>query len=117
MRLKIDENLPREVTELLRHAGHDALSVLEQGLGGHADLDVAKVCAAEERGLVTLDVDFANVRRYPPSDHHGLIVLRLGRQDKPHVLAVIRRLIPLLDSEQIERRLWIVEEERIRIRE
>jgi predicted nuclease of predicted toxin-antitoxin system len=80
MRLKIDENLPLEVTELLRHAGHDALSVLEQGLGGHADPDVANVCAAEGRGLVTLDVDFANVRRYPPSDHHGLIVLRLGRQ-------------------------------------
>jgi predicted nuclease of predicted toxin-antitoxin system len=96
MRLKLDENLPREATELLRQAGHDASSVLEQGLGGRADPDVASVCAGEGRGLVTLDVDFANVRRYPPSDHHGLIVLRLGHQDKPHVLSVMRRLIPLL---------------------
>lgn len=74
-------------------------------------------CAWRKRALVTLDVDFANVRRYPPSDHHGLIVLRLGRQDKLHVLAILRRLIPLLEREPIEKRLWIVEEERIRIRE
>lgn len=116
MKLKVDENLPREVAELMRQAGHDASTVLEQGLGGHADPDVAKVCAAEGRALLTLDVDFANVRRYPPSDFHGLIVMRLVRQDKPHVLGVVRRLCVLLEREPVERRLWIVEEERVRVR-
>jgi Domain of unknown function (DUF5615) len=33
MRFKIDENLPIEVAELLRAAGHDALTVLDQNLG------------------------------------------------------------------------------------
>jgi predicted nuclease of predicted toxin-antitoxin system len=32
MRFKIDENLPVEVAELLRHAGHDALTMWDQHL-------------------------------------------------------------------------------------
>nr|WP_199789416.1 DUF5615 family PIN-like protein [Sorangium cellulosum] len=115
--MKVDENLPEEVAELLRQAGHDASTVLEQGLGGRADPDIARVCATEGRALLTLDVDFANVRRYSPSDYQGLIVMRLARQDKPHVLGVVRRLIALLEREPVERRLWIVEEERVRVRE
>ena len=37
MRFKIDENLPAEFVEMLRCAQHDALSVLDEGLGGAAD--------------------------------------------------------------------------------
>lgn len=37
MKFKIDENLPVEVAELLRQAEHDAVTVLEQHLGGKAD--------------------------------------------------------------------------------
>jgi hypothetical protein len=37
--------------------------------------------------LVTLDTDFCDIRKYSPQDYHGLIVLRLKRQDKPHVLS------------------------------
>ena len=32
MRFKVDENLPVEVAEMLRQAGHDAATVLEQHL-------------------------------------------------------------------------------------
>ncbi|WP_437572152.1 DUF5615 family PIN-like protein [Sorangium sp. So ce542] len=117
MKLKIDENLPDEVAELMRQAGHDASTVLAQGLGGHPDPDIAAVCAAEGRALLTLDVDFANVRRYSPSSYRGLIVMRLARQDKLYVLAIVRRLLALLEREQVDGRLWIVEEERVRVRE
>ncbi|MBF0173618.1 MAG: DUF5615 family PIN-like protein [Magnetococcales bacterium] len=37
MKFKIDENLPAEVTVFLRSAGHDALSVRDQDLGGAND--------------------------------------------------------------------------------
>jgi predicted nuclease of predicted toxin-antitoxin system len=50
---KIDENLPAEAGEVLRDAGHDAVSVLDQRLGGRADADIAAVCKAESRALVS----------------------------------------------------------------
>jgi predicted nuclease of predicted toxin-antitoxin system len=44
MRFKVDENLPIEVAELLQQANHDALTILEQQLGGHADFNIASIC-------------------------------------------------------------------------
>jgi predicted nuclease of predicted toxin-antitoxin system len=61
MRFKVDENLPRDACELLIRAGHDAISVGQQGLWGAEDARIYEVCQAERRALVTLDVDFANV--------------------------------------------------------
>jgi predicted nuclease of predicted toxin-antitoxin system len=93
------------------------MGIVDQGLGGRADASVAEVCRREGRSLVTLDVDFANVQAYPPRDYPGLVVLRLQRQDKAHVLAVVAAVVPLLGEEPLDRRLWIVDESRLRIRE
>jgi predicted nuclease of predicted toxin-antitoxin system len=85
MRFKIDENLPIEVAEALRQVGHDAATVLEQQHGGSADAQLATLCQHESRVLVTLDMDFADIRNYPPAEFPGLIVLRLRQQDKLRV--------------------------------
>lgn len=116
MKFKIDENLPVEFADLLRNSGHDADTVNDEGLTGSPDEIVIAACRDESRCLITLDLDFSDMRVYPPSDLGGLIVLRLSRQDKAHVLEVAGRMIPLLEIEPIEQRLWIVDEERVRIR-
>jgi predicted nuclease of predicted toxin-antitoxin system len=101
MLFKIDENLHEEVAELLRHSGHDALSVFDQHLQGHADADVAAACQREGRAVVTLDLDFANILAYPPADYAGIIVLRLHDPSRPPVVAAMRRLLPLLSNEPL----------------
>lgn len=116
MKFKIDENLPIEIADILVSSGHDALTVYNQQLAGGADPKLISVCSLEERVLITLDTHFANIRAYPPANLTGLIVLRLNRQDKPHVLEVMSRLVPVLSTEPIAGNLWIVEEKRIRIR-
>lgn len=115
MNFKVDENLPVEVAEQLRAAHYDASTVHEQRLSGNPDLRIIEVCRQENRALVTLDLDFANVRAYPPNQYAGLIVLRLGRQDKRRVLNAFARVLHLLPQEPVAQRLWIVEETRIRI--
>ena len=116
MKFKIDENLPIEVAGLLRQTGYDVATVLEQDLGGSSDADLANICQKERRVLVTLDISFGDIRAYPPAEFYGLIVLRLKRQDKPYVMHVFSRLIRMFSAEALENRLWIVEEDRIRIR-
>jgi predicted nuclease of predicted toxin-antitoxin system len=61
VRFKVDENLPLEVASLLTAAGHDALTVLDQLLGGHSDLAVDEACRHEGRAIVTLDLDFTDI--------------------------------------------------------
>ncbi len=116
MKFKIDENLPVELAHLLIAAGHDASTVITQGLQGSDDPTIASVCTHELRVLVTLDLDFADIRAYPPEDFSGLIVIRVARQDKNHLIQVFKPVIPLLGAQPLERHLWIVEEARVRIR-
>ena len=116
MKFKIDENLPVEIAELLRSARHDAVTVMDQGLRGADDSLIIDACLREGRVLVTLDLDFADVRAYPPPQFPGFMVLRVRRQDKRHLIAIFRRVIPLMEQESVEHHLWIIEETRVRIR-
>lgn len=118
MQFKIDENLPVGAVELLEAAGHEAATIHDQQMVGQSDPNVADVCRNETRALVTLDLDFSDIRAYPPDEYHGLIVLRPRRQAKPLVLALLQRIvIPLLSRESVDRCLWIVDERGVRIRE
>lgn len=117
MKFRIDENLPIEVAELLRAAGYDALTVLEQNLGGQTDLAISQICQQEDRILITPDLDFSDIRAYPPQNYPGMIVLRLMRQDKNFVLSCFQRVFRLLGEQPINNQLWIVDSERVRIRE
>lgn len=116
VRLKTDENLPESAAALLRAAGHEVTTALEEGLGGVADPRVAAVCRAEERALVTLDRGLGDIRSYPPADYYGIVVLRSRDQGLDAILALVRRLLPLLEAQSPAGALWIVDERRVRIR-
>jgi len=117
VRFKLDENLPRDAEEILRRAGHDIETVLGERLGGSTDERIFDVCRAERRILVTLDLDLADVRLYPPERHEGIWVLRPVTQSIANTLDLLRGALEVLGSEQVEGRLWIVEPGRVRIRE
>ncbi len=113
---KLDQNVPERVAHQLRRHGFDAMTILEQDMVGAPDSVVHSVCQKEDRVLVTFDLDFADIREYPPSESCGLIVLRPPSQDAPTVVKLIERLIPRLQSLDPRGELWIVEDSRIRIR-
>jgi predicted nuclease of predicted toxin-antitoxin system len=117
VKLKIDENLPVEAAEIFNKAGFTADTVHNENLTGAADSRIYLECLKEHRALVTLDLDFSDIRRYIPSKSFGIIILRLLKQDKISVLQIIKQIIPRLKIEILEGKLWIVEKDRIRIRE
>lgn len=117
MKFKIDENLPVDIAEILKSFDHDAVTVIEQGLRSARDNTIINVCLEEERILITLDLDFADVCTYPPKQYAGIIVIRVNIQEKYHIINTFKRVIPLIERGEIKQRLWIVEEWRVRIRE
>lgn len=116
MRAKLDENLPSEAADLLRAAGWDCDTVHQEGLAGAADGRVAAACQAEARVLLTLDLDFADIRAYPPSEYEGIVILRPAKASRRQVTALVARVIPVIAAEWVGRRLWIVEPGGIRVR-
>jgi predicted nuclease of predicted toxin-antitoxin system len=81
-RFKVDEDLPRQIAELLNAHGHDALTVLEQGWKGASDDVLWRRIQAEARWLITADKGFAELRRYPPGSHAGVILLRSAEENR-----------------------------------
>ena len=116
LRFKLDENVPVDAAPVLHAAGYGCHTVYDESLAGAPDPDVAAACRGEGRVLVTLDLDFSDVRAYPPGTHPGIIVLRPRVPDRASVVALLRRVLPLFATESVAGALWIVGPERVRVR-
>lgn len=117
MQFKLDEHLPGQIKELLAQHQHDSETVMDEGMGGSSDPDVAEVWRQEARALLTLDLDFSDIRTYPPEDYHGIVVFRPAIQNITTLVRLTARLLTLLEREPLAGHLWIVEDHRVRIRE
>jgi len=116
-RFKLDENLPHQALALSTKLGHEAETVHEERLVGEPDTTILNACVNERRILVTLDLDFSDIRQYPPSSHCGIWVLRPATQSIRDTLSVLRGAVALVGIEPTSARLWLVEPGRVRIRE
>lgn len=116
MLFKTDENIHPDIAAHLRRSGHDAMTVWDQRLTGTPDGNLAEVCRAEGRALLTHDADFSDIRAYPPTRYAGLVVLRLTDQSRAATLAAVNQMLALVAREPLTGQLWIIEDHRIRIR-
>jgi predicted nuclease of predicted toxin-antitoxin system len=116
VKFKLDENLGSRTAGLIAELGHDVQTVSQEKLNGIDDDRLFAVCAAEGRCLITLDLDFADVLRFPPQQGLGVAVLRPPQPVSLNVLTeLIRNLFGALERESIAGRLWVVQLGRIRV--
>ncbi len=76
----VDEDLPRSLVLKLRTSGTSAEDVRDVGLRGSRDTEVLGHAIAHDLTLLTGDLDFANLLRFPLGSHRGIVVVRLPNQ-------------------------------------
>jgi predicted nuclease of predicted toxin-antitoxin system len=114
---KLDENLPKKLKTFLLEKGFNVYDVFDQNLNGKPDSEIVKILQNEDVVFVTLDYDFADIRFNPPENSSGCIVLNLKNQSIDAVVSLFKSVLVKLESEKIRNTLWIVDENKIRIRE
>lgn len=116
MRIKLDENLPLELQSGLGSLGHDVHSVFDENLAGEPDDKIWHACTGEERFLITQDLDFSDLRKYPPGTHAGIMILRVNDDSRKNLIRVVLQAFQEQDTSAFERALVVVTDVKIRIR-
>lgn len=115
----MDHCVPPQAGEVLSRSGHQV--VLLRDVMPHDSPDDAVLARAQELGaiLVSLNGDFADIVRYPPSLYSGIVALQI----KGHTQALEAILAALADyvrahgeTDGYRGRLLLVEPHRIRTR-
>ncbi len=118
MRFLIDADLPRATSVLLASYGQGAADVRDLGMGRAKDPDIARYARQENMCLLSADWGFSDIRRFPPEQYHGIVVLGLPPDATGNeTLSVLRVLLERPDIvERLPGRLAVVEKARIRLR-
>jgi predicted nuclease of predicted toxin-antitoxin system len=115
-RIKLDENLGQSHAALLRGAGYEVNCVTDEGLSGTADADLWPFVCREGRFLITLDLDFSDVRQFVPGSHPGILLLRPNSHSRDAASAVLTRVLSEIPLQTLAGCLAIADERRTRIR-
>ncbi len=115
MRFLADMCVSLEVVEWLRQQQHDTKHLREENLHRLPNGDIFKKAAAENRILLTFDLDFGEIVALAKGNQTGVILFRLYDTRPVHVIERLKVLLadapPALNNSIIT-----VEETRYRIR-
>jgi predicted nuclease of predicted toxin-antitoxin system len=114
--VKVDEDLPRQVADLFAERGYHAVTVVMQGWQGLPDDELWPRVQREKRWLVTADKGFADLRRYPPGSHAGILLFRLDAESRRGYLELTQVVLERLDLSSLAGALIVVTRRGIRIR-
>ena len=116
MRLLLDENLSPQQAVILREQGHDAVAVVDVGLSGQPNEKNRAYAIEENRVLLTLDVDFANMLRFPTAATPGVIRLKIHPPTEASVREQIQKALALLKDTPLSGCLAVSHGDVVRIR-
>ena len=116
-RLLVDEALPRSLVHHLRAAGYEADDIRDLGLRGQPDERLFEDAQQRSAILISSDLGFTNIFRFPPHSHRGLIILRLPTfLSVSKITEVVLRSLREVPLDSLAHTIVIVEPTRTRIR-
>ena len=116
-RFLIDADLPRSLARHLRVAGMQVEDVRDIGLRKSADEDIFSSAVSHAFALLSGDLGFGNILRFPLGSHPGIVVTRFPNElSTAKINGAILQALQGLSDEEIAGNLIIVEPGRIRLR-
>ncbi|HSW09300.1 MAG TPA: DUF5615 family PIN-like protein [Bacillota bacterium] len=116
MNLKLDENLSRRLRQSLSALGHNVTTAADEGLLAQPDATIAMAAKVEGRMLLTLDLEFGDLGKYPPGSHPGIILFRPRSFGPLAVNRFVDEFVRDTDLQLLKQCVVVVEPARVRVR-
>ena len=116
MKIKLDENLPEELVEILSARSHDVHTIRQQRLIGKDDSTIFSVCKREQRMLITQDLDFSDLRHFKPGTHPGIILIRLRDPSRRRLIARIQKVLETESLDSWAKSFIVITDAKLRVR-
>jgi predicted nuclease of predicted toxin-antitoxin system len=114
--VKIDEDLPRQIADLVAARGYDVATVMGQGWQGASDDELFPRVQNEGRWLITADKGFADLRLHPAGSHAGVILLRAPEESRRAYLDLAAIALDRLKLDDLASAVVVVTHRGVRIR-
>ena len=113
----VDEDLPRSTAQALKDLGHRVFDARDCGLRGCSDDEIFDFAQKEKASVLTGDLGFGNILRYPIGSHFGIVIAHFPNEISNselnrHITSALRGL----SGTELPGNLIIIEPGRLRIR-
>ena len=116
IKLKLDENLSVHLKGILSRMGYNVRTAGEEELLGRPDIEIAAAARKEERVLLTLDLEFGDLRKHPPSNHPGIVLFRPRSLGPLTVNRFIEGFLKSANLEDFPGCIIVVDPSKVRVR-
>lgn len=117
MKLLLDMGLAQKTAAFLREHGFDAVHLRDQQLQRLPDAQIVQKALAEERIILTHDLDFSQIVALSHSQYPSVITFRLANMSAPNVNHYLYEVLERFDAELTGGALISVTEQAIRVRQ
>ena len=117
MRILADANISRYTVQSLNALGHDAVYTLDLLSPMADDRSIVNTAVAENRVILTQDLDFTNILALSDAAQPSLISLRLCDSGEANVNRALESVLPGLEERVAGGIIATVEDTRVRIRQ
>jgi predicted nuclease of predicted toxin-antitoxin system len=100
--IKLDENLSRHLSKPLEAEGHKVSTAAQEGMLGRSDSELAAAAARSGMMVFTLDLEFGDLRKYPPGSHAGVVLFRPRSMGPLSVAKYVLDFVRGADLEELE---------------
>jgi len=115
MKLLLDADIPYSFLNKLKNEGYDVVDVRDISDHPLKDEEIFNLACKERRVLVTRDLDFGNILRYPPYKSSGIIILRTHLLSQEEMFKILKKALEE-GKNRLEGTLIIATKDRLRLR-
>lgn len=116
MALLLDHCVQEPIYNKIKSWGYEVSRVRDHIDPRADDLDVLALAQALDAALLTVDMDFSDIRHFPPETYAGIIVFRYQAQNESAVMDVLQVALEDLYRDELRGSLVVVTHLNYRIR-